>query len=85
MPLIRKHGNYELSKEDKQKLDLLNNKLDNYKHELTYYYDKYNFKPSDNGYLYINQNNSIKDGKEIKCFKIGYASVFTLQVKTKGI
>ena len=31
------------------------------------------FEPSENGYLYINQDNSIKNGKEIKCFKIGYA------------
>jgi prophage antirepressor-like protein len=77
MPQIRKHGKYEVSRKDKQKLDKVNEKLDNYKQELTYYYDKYEFEPSKNGYLYINQNNSIKDGKEIKCFKIGYASDMT--------
>ena len=32
-----------------------------------------NFVPSDHGYLYINQNDSINNGKNIKCFKIGYA------------
>jgi prophage antirepressor-like protein len=77
MPKIRQTGQYVLNENDKNKLNKLNNKLDNYKDELRYYYDKYNFKPSDNGYLYINQNNSIKDGKEIKCFKIGYASDMT--------
>ena len=40
---------------------------------MTYYNNKYDFIPSEHGYLYINQNNSIKDGKEIQCFKIGYA------------
>ncbi len=78
MPQIRQTGQYIINSKDKQKLDKVNEKLYNYKQELTYYYDKYEFEPSKNGYLYINQNNSIKDGKEIKCFKIGYASVFTL-------
>ena len=41
MPKIRKEGIYELSKNDKIKLDKLNNKLENYKQEVTYYHDKY--------------------------------------------
>ena len=73
MPAIRKTGQYIMNSRDKQKLDKVNEKLDNYKQELTYYYDKYNFIPSENGYLYINKNESIKNGKKIKCFKIGYA------------
>jgi len=40
---------------------------------MTYYNNKYKFIPSDNGYLYINENNSIKDEKKVKCFKIAYA------------
>jgi prophage antirepressor-like protein len=74
MPEIRRNGQYILNKNDKNKLDELNNKLDNYKTEMTYYNNKYKFIPSNNGYLYINQNNSIKDGDEVKCFKIGYAT-----------
>jgi hypothetical protein len=58
----------------KQKLDKVNEKLNNYKQEITYYYDKYKFVPSENGYLYINKNKSIENGKKIKCFKIGYAT-----------
>lgn len=43
MPQIRKKGRYILKKSEKKKLDKINNKLNNYKQELTYYYDKYNF------------------------------------------
>lgn len=50
----------------------MNNKLDNYKQELTYYYDKYNFESSVNGYFYINEDIIIKNGKKIICYKIGY-------------
>jgi len=46
MPKIRKEGIYKLSNNDKKKLDELNNKLDNYKQEMTYYNDKYKFTPS---------------------------------------
>jgi prophage antirepressor-like protein len=73
MPEIRKHGKYEVSKKDKHKLDKLNDTIDNYKKEMSYYNDKYKFIHSENGHLYINEDNSIKNGKEIKCFKIGYA------------
>ena len=73
MPKIRQSGQYTVNEKDKKKLDELNNTIDNYKQEMTYYNNKYDFIPSEHGYLYINQNNSIKDGKEIQCFKIGYA------------
>ena len=43
MPQIREKGEYILDNFNKKKLDKLNNKIDNYKQELTYYYDKYNF------------------------------------------
>ena len=81
MPIITKTGSYIGTKLDiekttklNDKLNKINKKLDNYKQELIYYYDKYKFIPSKLGYLYINQNNTISKGKEIKCFKIGYAS-----------
>ena len=72
MPEIRKKGKYILKETDKKKLDKLNNKLDNYKKELTYYYDKYDFELFTNGYFYINEDIIIKNGKKIKCYKIGY-------------
>jgi len=43
MPHIRKKGRYILKKSKKNKLYKLNNKINNYKQELTYYYDKYNY------------------------------------------
>ena len=72
MPIIRKKGKYILKNNDKKKLDKLNNKLDNYKQELTYYYDKYDFEPSNNGYFYINEDITIKKSIKTKCYKIGY-------------
>jgi prophage antirepressor-like protein len=73
MPKIRRTGQYTMNDKDKKNLDKLNKQIENYKAETTYYHNKYKFVPSENGYLYVNQNNSIKDGNEVKCFKIGYA------------
>ena len=72
MPQIREKGEYIIKGPEKKKLDKLNNKIDNYKQELTYYYDKYDFEPSNNGYFYINDNIVIKKGIKTKCYKIGY-------------
>ncbi len=41
MPTIRKTGKYILKEEDKEKLDKINEKLNNYKKELEYYSNKY--------------------------------------------
>jgi len=68
MPEIRKKGKYILKGSEKKKLDRMNKKLDNYEKELTYYYDKYNFTPSKNGYFYINEDKVIKKGKNITCY-----------------
>ncbi len=54
MPQIRKTGKYISNNNDTNKIKKLNNKINNYKLELNYYDDKYKFKPSTNGYLYIN-------------------------------
>ena len=72
MPEIRKKGKYILKNNEKKKLDKLNNKIDNYQQELTYYYDKYKFKISKDGYFYINEDIVIKKGIKTKCYKIGY-------------
>jgi hypothetical protein len=72
MPTIRKTGNYISNKNDKTKINKLNVKLENYKTELNYYDDKYTFIPSVHGYFYINENNQIKNGVTIKCYKVGF-------------
>jgi prophage antirepressor-like protein len=72
MPEIRKNGKYIVNDKDKKKLEKLNTKIDNYKQELIYYYDKYEFIPSSNGYFYINEDKISKNGKKITCYKIGY-------------
>ena len=46
MPKIRQSGQYIVNEKDKQKLNELNTTIDNYKQEMTYYNDKYKFKPS---------------------------------------
>ena len=68
MPQIREKGEYILESFNKRKLDKMNKKLDNYEQELTYYYDKYDFTPSKNGYFYINEDKVIKRGKNITCY-----------------
>lgn len=79
MPQIRKTGIYISDKKDLKKIKELNNKLENYKKELNYYDDKYTFEPSKLGYLYINEDNQIKNGIKYKCFKVG----FTLDMKKR--
>jgi prophage antirepressor-like protein len=68
MPQIRQKGEYIIKGSEKKELDKINKKLDNYKQELTYYYDKYNFESSKNGYFYINEDSIIKNGKKIICY-----------------
>ena len=69
MPEIRKKEKNIVKENDKKKLDKLNNKLDNYEKELTYYYDKYEFEPSTNGYFYINEDIVIEKGKKLNAIK----------------
>ena len=69
---IRKTCKYIIKNNDKKELDKLNIKVNNYKQELLYYYDKYDFTLSKNGYFYINEDKIIKNGKNIICYKIGY-------------
>jgi len=85
MPEIRKYGRYEVSSKEKVELDKINEQLDNYKQELTYYYDKYKFIPSRNGYLYIAQDAKIVQGKKITCYKFGFASNMNDRIKNYKI
>jgi prophage antirepressor-like protein len=72
MPEIRKTGRYIVSETEQNKINKLNEKLENYKTELNYYDDKYKFVPSPFGYIYINEDEQIKNGIKIKCYKIGF-------------
>lgn len=71
MPQIRKTGKYEVNKKEMKKIKNLNQKLDNYKEELSHH-EKKDYEKSKNGYFYISEDITIHNGKEIKCFKIGY-------------
>jgi prophage antirepressor-like protein len=71
MPQIRKSGKYEVSKKEMKKIKNLNEKIDNYKKELSHF-EKKDYEKSKNGYFYISEDITIHNGKKIKCFKIGY-------------
>ena len=71
MPQIRKFGKYEVSKKEMKKIKNLNEKIDNYKQELSHF-EKKEYEKSKNGYFYISEDITIHKGKELKCFKIGY-------------
>lgn len=72
MPEIRKTGKYIVSETDQHKINKLNEKIENYKTELNYYDDKYKFVPSPYGYIYINEDEQIKNGIKVKYYKIGF-------------
>lgn len=78
MPTLRKTGEYIMSNDEKKSLKNINkqleNKLDNYRAELEYYYDKYNFLPSKKGYIYINEVKMISKGEKIIGYKPGYCT-----------
>jgi prophage antirepressor-like protein len=81
MPEIRKTGKYALDENNKKELDKINEKLINYKDELNYYYDKYEYIPSNNGYLYINMDIVIIKGIKTICYKIGYTKDMKKRIK----
>lgn len=81
MPQIRQTGKYIANKTDMNKIKKLNEKISNYKTELNYYNDKYKFVFSKFGYLYICEDNQVKNGIEIKCFKVGYDLDMTKRIR----
>lgn len=85
MPKIRKSGQYIVTPKEKVELDKINKQLDNYKQELTYYYDKYKFVPSQNGYFYIMLDAKIVQGKKITCYKFGFTSDMNDRIKNYKI
>lgn len=78
LPTLRKTGKYILSEEQNIKLTEINEALQTknqkYIDELNYYYDKYEFLPSENGYIYINEVKTIHRGINTTCYKIGHCS-----------
>jgi prophage antirepressor-like protein len=85
MPEIRKSGQYVVTPKEKIELDKINKKLDNYKQELTYYYNKYKFVPSKSGYFYIMLDAKIVKGKKITCYKFGFALNMNDRIKNYKI
>jgi hypothetical protein len=81
MPKIRRTGEYIVGSNEKKQLDKINKKLNNYKHELTYYYDKYTFIPSKSGYFYIMLDAKIVKGKKITCYKFGFTLDMNERIK----
>ena len=71
MPEIRKTGQYILNKKDKEKLDKINNKLNNYKEENQFLSNKNKYIPSKIGYLYIKKTTSYIDGNKVITYKFG--------------
>jgi prophage antirepressor-like protein len=63
MPTITKTGKYISSKDDQDKIDKLNEKIKNLKNENNYLDNKYRFKPSPHGYLYICETECIIKGR----------------------
>jgi hypothetical protein len=49
-------------------------------HEIEHYSNKYNFKPSENGYFYIKKKLMIINGKKIMCYKIGFTKDFSARL-----
>lgn len=72
LPTLRETGKFIVGTSEKEQLKLINDtlkkKLENYKKELNYYYDKYKFEPSKHGYIYINEVYLIVNGEK----QIGY-------------
>lgn len=78
LPQLRKTGKYIMSEDHIIKLKEINESLQNknqkYIDELNYYYDKYKFIPSENGYIYINEVKTIHRGQNLTCYKLGYCT-----------
>jgi prophage antirepressor-like protein len=85
MPQIRKTGKYIANNNEQDKINKMNEKIENYKQELTYYNDKYKFIPSKGGYIYILVDYKIVKGKKIKCYKIGFCYNMNERIKNYKI
>jgi hypothetical protein len=79
MPQIRKTGKYIMNNEEKSKLDNLNNKISNYKKELNFYNEKYNFEPGTQGLFYIKKKYIYKNGNKILCWKFGFSDKLSIR------
>ena len=87
LPSIRKTGEYKVNKEDKIKLKNLTKKLQLIQKEQTMkrltskkYTDYKN--TSGKGFLYILNVKTLRNGKEEKCYKLGYATNLNKRLDT---
>ena len=87
LPSIRKTGKFSVNSEDKLKLKKLTKKLQliqkeqSMKRLTTKKYTTYN-NLSGKGFIYVLKVKILKDGKEIQCYKIGYASNLNKRLQT---
>ena len=87
LPSIRKTGEYKVDKEDKLKLKKLTKKLELIQKEQSIKkltskrYTEYK-NTSGKGFIYILKVKTLKDGKDKKCYKIGYASNLNKRLDT---
>jgi len=87
LPSIRKTGKYSVNSTDKLKLKKLTKKLQLIQKEqsikslTTKKYTTYN-NLSGKGFIYVLKVKILKDGKEIQCYKIGYASNLNKRLQT---
>lgn len=77
MPQIRKTGKYQVSQKEMKKIKELDNRIKKYHEE----FKKHDFLPSKNGYFYIAEENVLLNGKEHKCYKIGYTKNIKSRMK----
>ncbi len=89
MPSIRKHGIYAVVSEDKEKLNLLNQKIDKLKEKVTNLSDenifldsKHRYQETSKGYAYINQTTCIHKGVKTKCYKFGVSD--NMKIRTRS-
>ena len=89
MPSIRKYGIYAVVSEDKQNLNLLNQKIDKLKEKVNNLSDennfldsKHRFQESSKGYAYINQTICIHKGIKTKCYKFGVNTDMKTRIST---
>jgi len=89
LPDIRKYGKFEVSKNDKEELNKMNKKLlnksktiKNLKLELQRSKPNNYTNKTGKGFIYVLEIDTIYDGKNKKCYKIGYTSDLNKRIST---
>jgi prophage antirepressor-like protein len=83
IPKLRENGEYKFNLNDKKKLNTLTKKIKNLKLELNRTKKQsINTNDTGKGYIYILEINTPHNGKDTKCFKIGYTSNLERRMST---